>query len=160
MLTKRTIIGLVVGSAIIAVGGYSLITSIGLQTVNVNETFGVGESTSYQISASDGASQHMKITGEKFNLKLSSPGVGLQIPKDGDSFVTHEKEVTLDWVHLEDGVTRIQLQNLGSTDMIVEAKLNVTTDPILFSYHFIVIISGMIIIGFSMGFTIRKPKGF
>ena len=44
--------------------------------------------------------------------------------------------------------------------MTVEATLNVTTDPILFSYHFIVIISGMIIIGFSMGFTIRKPKGF
>lgn len=160
MLTKRTIIGIIVGSAIIGVGGYSLITGIGLQTVNVNETFGVGESTSYQINANDGAVQHMKIIGEKFNLKLSSPGVGLQIPKEGDSYVTHQNEVTLDWVHLEDGVTRINLQNLGSTDMTVEATLQVTTDPILFSYHFIVIISGMIIIGFSMGFTIRKPKGF
>jgi len=160
MLSKRTIIGLVVGSIIIAIGGYSLISSIGLQTVNVNETFDVGKSTSYQISASTGASQHMKITGEKFNLKLSSPGTGLQIPTEGDSFVTHEKEVVIDWVYLEDGVTVIQLQNLGSTEMTVEAKLNVTTDPILFSYHFIVIISGMVIIGFSMGFTLRKPKGF
>jgi len=160
VLSKRTIIGIIVGSVIIAIGGYSLISSIGLQTVNVNETFDVGKSTSYQISASAGASQHMKITGEKFNLKLSSPDSGLQIPTEGDSFVTREKEVVIDWVHLEDGVTRIQLQNLGSTEMTVEAKLNVTTDPILFSYHFIVIISGMIIIGFSMGFTLRKPKGF
>ena len=148
------------GSIIVGIGGYSLISSIGLQTVNIHETFDVGKSTSYQILANAGASQHMKITGEKFNLKLSSPGSGLKIPPEGDSFVTHEKEVTIDWVHLEDGVTRIQLQNLGSTEMTVEAKLHVSTDPILFSYHFIVIISGMIIIGFSMGFTLRKPKGF
>lgn len=160
MLSKRTIIGLVVGSAIIGIGIFSMISDIGFQTINVDETFGVGESTSYQIHANDGAKQHMKITGEKFDLKLSSPGTGLQIPKEGDSPVSHEKEVTLDWIHLEDGVTQIFLQNTGSTEMHVEANLTITTDPILFTYHIIVIISGMVIIGFSMGFTLRKPKGF
>lgn len=157
---KRTIIGLFVGSVIIGIGVFSLITGIGFQTVNVEETFGVGESTSYQISANNGAPQHMKITGEKFDLTLSSPGTGLQIPKEGDSVVSYQDEVILDWVHLEDGITKIKLQNTGSTEMQVEATLSVTTDPILFTYHLIVITSGVVIIGFSMGFTIRKPKGF
>ncbi|MBI2111879.1 MAG: hypothetical protein HYT44_05905 [Nitrosarchaeum sp.] len=155
MLSKRTIIGIIVGSAIIAIGVYSLISDIGLQTIQVNETFAVGESTSYQINANEHATQHMKITGDKFDLKLSSPGDGLQIPK-----TSHIKEVTLDWTHLKDGITVINLQNTGSSELKVEATLEVTSDPILFPFHMMVIISGMIIIGFSMGFTLRKPKGF
>jgi hypothetical protein len=155
VLSKRTIIGLVVGSAIIGIGIYSLISDIGLQTMQVNETFAVGESTSYQITANEHAIQHMKITGEKFDLKLSSPGDGLQIPK-----TSHVKEVTLDWTHLKNGVTVINLQNTGSSELKVDATLQVTVDPILFTYHIVVITSGMVIIGFSMGFTLRKPKGF
>lgn len=155
MLSKRTMIGLVVGSIIIGIGVYSLISDIGLQTVEVDETFGIGESTSYQIRANSGAHQLMTITGDKFDLKLSSPGDGLQIP-----MTPHSEEVTLEWTHLEDGITMIDIQNTGSTDLHIVATLNVTVDPILFTYHLVVIISGMVIIGFSMGFTLRKPKGF
>ncbi len=155
MLSKRTIIGIIVGSAIIAIGIYSLISGIGLHTMQVNETFAVGESTSYQINANEHATQHMKITGDKFDLKLSSPGDGIQIPK-----TSHTKEVTLDWTHLKDGVTVINLQNTGSSELKVDATLQVTVDPILSTHHVVLAISGMIIIGFSMGFTLRKPKGF
>jgi len=155
MLSKRTIIGIIVGSAIIGIGIYSLISDIGLHTIQVNETFAVGESTSYQINANEHATQHMKITGDKFDLTLSSPGDGLQIPK-----TSHTKEVTLEWTHLKDGITMITLQNTGSSELKVDATLEITTDPILFTYHIIVITSGMVIIGFSMGFTLRKPKGF
>ena len=155
MLSKRTIIGIIVGSALIGIGIYSLISDMGLHTRQVNETFAVGESTSYQISANEHAKQHMKITGEKFDLKLSSPGDGLQIPK-----TSHTKEVTLDWTHLKDGVTVIHLQNTGSSELKVEATLELTVDPISSTHHVVLAISGMIIIGFSMGFTLRKPKGF
>lgn len=155
MLATRTIIGLIVGSAIIGIGIYSLISSLGFQTVNVDETFDVGESTSYQILANKGAVQQMTITGEKFDLKLSSPGGDPEIP-----LTTYTKEASLNWAHLEDGVTRIQIQNTGSSELHIIATLNVTSDPILFTYHLIVIVSGVIIIGFSMGFTLRKPKGF
>lgn len=155
MMSKRTIIGLIVGSAIIAIGIYSLISDIGFQTVDVNETFGVGESTSYQIRANSGATQTMTISGEKFDLKLSSPGDGLQLPN-----TSYTDETTLNWTHIEDGVTMIKLQNTGSTDLQVDASLNVTVDPILFTYHLVVITAGVVIIGFSMGFTLRKPKGF
>lgn len=155
MLAKRTIIGFIVGSVIIGIGAYSLITGIGFQTVEVNETFGVGESTSYQIKANSGASQSMTIIGDSFDLELTSPADGLQIPN-----TSYKKELSLDWVHLEDGVTFIEIQNTGSTDFQVTATLNVTTDPILFTYHLVVITAGVVIIGFSMGFTLRKPKGF
>ncbi|MFB5637125.1 MAG: hypothetical protein ACE5RF_01830, partial [Nitrosarchaeum sp.] len=114
-----------------------------------------GESTSYQITSTKGAYQKMKITGEKFDLKLSSPGNGLQIPK-----TPHAKEVTLEWFYLQDGVTLINLQNTGSSELKVDATLQVSADPIMFTYHLIVITSGVVIIGFSMGFTLRKPKGF
>ena len=70
MLAKRTIIGFIVGSAIIGIGVYSLITGFGFQTIDVDETFEIGESTSYQISANKGALQQMKITGEKFDLEV------------------------------------------------------------------------------------------
>ena len=155
MLAKRTIIGFIVGSLIIGIGIYSLITGFGFQTVEVNETFGVGESTSYQIKANNGASQKMKIIGDSFDLEMNSPGDGLQIPN-----TSYKKELSLEWVHLEDGITFIEIQNTGSTDFQVTATLNVTTDPILFTYHLVVITAGVIIIGFSMGFTLRKPKGF
>ncbi len=155
MLATRTIIGVIVGSAIIGIGVYSLVTSFGFYTIDVDETFEIGESTSYQITANKGAQQQMKIIGEKFDLKLSSPGGDPEIP-----LTSFTKETTLNWAHLEDGVTRIQIQNTGSSELHIQATLNVTTDPILFTFHFIVIISGLIIIGFSSGFTIRKPKGF
>jgi hypothetical protein len=44
MLAKRTIIGFIVGSAIIGIGVYSLVTGFGFQTIDVDETFEIGES--------------------------------------------------------------------------------------------------------------------
>ncbi len=49
MLSKRTIIGIIIGGIIIALGIVSLISDIGLKTMQVNETFAVGETTSYHI---------------------------------------------------------------------------------------------------------------
>ena len=155
MLAPRTIIGFIIGSVIIGIGVLSLITGIGFQTVPEDKTFEIGEATSHQISANKGAQQQLKITGEKFDLQLTSPGGEPEIP-----LTSYTKETTLNWAHLEDGVTRIKIQNTGSTELHIQATFNVTPDPILFTYHFLVIISGVVIIGFSMGFTLRKPKGF
>jgi len=155
MLATRTIIGFLVGAAIIGIGVYSLISGFGFYTVNVDETFDIGESTSYQISANKGAQQQMKIIGDKFDLAAKSPGNDLEIPLS-----TFTKEAMLNWTHIEDGITQIKIQNTGSSELQVLATLNVTADPILFTFHLVVITSGMVIIGFSMGFTLRKPKGF
>ena len=155
MLSKRTIIGLVVGSVIIAIGGYSLILHIGTITVNENYVVAVGDSVPYTIPAPEHTPQTMKITGDAFDLKLESPANGLQIPN-----TSYKKELNLDWTHLADGETRILVQNTGNTELTITGELVRTSDPIWFTFDLMVITSGMVIIGFSMGFTLRKPKGF
>jgi len=155
MLSKRTVIGLVVGTAIIAIGGYSLLTHIGMITINEDYVVGVGDSMSYTIPAPASTPQHMKIIGDSFDVKLQSPGDGLQIP-----ITSHKKETTIDWIHLVDGQTRIQIQNTGESELEITGILIRSSDPVWFTFDLMVITSGMVIIGFSMGFTLRKPKGF
>ena len=72
----------------------------------------------------------------------------------------HKNDVKLDWIHLEDGETNIKIENTGMRNYYVTGTLIRSSDPIWFTYDLMVIISGMVIIGFSMGFTLRKPKGF
>jgi hypothetical protein len=155
MLSKRTIIGLIVGSAIIAIGGYSLLLHIGMITINEDYVVGVGDSMSYTIPAPASTPQHMKIIGDAFDMKLQSPGEGLQIP-----ITSHKKETTVDWTHLVDGESRIQIQNTGESELEITGILIRSSDPVWFTFDLMVITSGMVIIGFSMGFTLRKPKGF
>lgn len=156
MLTKRTIIGLVVGSVIIAIGAYSLISHIGTITIQEDYVIGVGDSTSYTIPAPNHTPQHMMIVGEAFDLKLESPSNGLQIP----NMTSYQNELTLDWVHLADGETKILIQNTGNSELEITGELIRSSDPVWFTFDLMVITSGMVIIGFSMGFTLRKPKGF
>ena len=156
MLSKRTIIGFVVGIIIISLGGYSLISQIG-PTISVNEHFiiEVGDPVQMTIPAPSNASQSLKIIGDTFDLKLASPGDGLQVPN-----TSYKNELELNWIHSEDGDTKILIQNTGNKKLEITAITNQTPNPIGFTFDFMVIISGIIIIGFSMGFTIRKPKGF
>jgi len=156
MLAKRTIIGLIIGVAIIALGGHSLFSHLG-PTINVNEYFVVeaGELTSFTIPAPSHSPQHMMITGDTFDLTLESPGDGLQIPK-----TSYKNELTLDWTHLEDGETKIEIQNTGNKELEITAETNQIPNPFGLTFDLMVMISGIVIIGFSMGFTMRKPKGF
>ena len=166
MLSKRTIIGMIVGTAIIAIGGYSLITHIGTITIHEDYVVGVGDSASYTIPAPNHTPQHLEIFGTAFDLKLTSPGLGMKIPSDDsentvESFKNRVDEpLTLDWVHLEDGETKIHIQNTGDSELHIVGELIRSSDPTWFTFDLMVITSGMVIIGFSMGFTLRKPKGF
>ena len=155
MLSKRTIVGIIVGSAIIAIGAFSLIQHIGTITINENYTVAIGDSTIYTIPAPAHTPQSMKILGDTFDLKLESPGDGLQIPT-----TSYKKELSLDWTHLNDGETKIKIQNTGNQELQITGVLIRNSDPIWITYDIMVITSGMVIIGFSMGFTLRKPKGF
>ncbi len=155
MMSKRTIIGLVAGSIIIAIGLYAFVTSFGIQSVNDNESLGPGESTTFQFNAPIHAKQFLNITGNSFQLSLASPRGGLQIPESD-----YKNELTLEWIHLVDGQSRVKIQNTGDSDLNIFYEYEVLTDPIQITYHITVIITGIIIIGFSAGFSIRKPKGF
>jgi len=154
VLTKTTIIGIGVGAIIAAIGVYALITSIGLQTITATETIPVGKSTTYQFVAPKSSHQNFKVIGEKFHVTLQTPADGIQ--KDED----FKNEIAFDWFVLKEGKNKIDIQNLGPTDLTVNVAFEKYTDPILITYHIMVLTAGVVIIGFSAVFSTRKPKGF
>ncbi len=156
MLSKRTIIGLIAGIAIIAIGGASLIQHIGLHTDDFQDVIEVGAPARYTIPAPNHTPQSMIITGDTFDLKLESPGTGLQIP----NMTSYQNELTLDWVHVQDGETKIKIQNTGNTELEITGVITTSYKPEIFTLDLMVMITGMVIIGFGLGFTLRKPKGF
>lgn len=154
MLSKFTIAGIGIGAVIIAIGAYALVTSIGLQTVTLDEKIDVTKSATYQFLAPKSSHQNFKVSGEKFHVKLTTPGDGIQ--KDED----FKNEITFDWYVLQEGTNRIVITNAGQTELHVVGTFQKNTDPLLFTYHFMVITAGIVIIGFSAAFSVRKPKGF
>ncbi len=155
MLSKRTIIGIVVGSVITAIGVVALFSSFGLQTIKVDDNYEIGEFTTYSFQAPAHAKQYLNITGNSFDVELTTPYGGLQIPRDN-----FNDDLSLEWVHLIDGQSILEIQNTGDSELRVNGTLEVVTDPIMFSFHIIVIVSGLVIIGFSSAFSVRKPRGF
>lgn len=154
MLSKKTAIGIGAGSVITALGVVSLILSIGIQTQPIDETLGIGGNTIYQFNAQEHFHEILNVTGSSFHVKLETPGKGLQIDED------FKQEISFEWYSLQEGQHRIEVKNTGDSDVRVFGTLEFTSDPILITYHMLVIISGIIIIGVSAGFTIRKPRGF
>jgi len=155
VLSKRTIIGVVVGAIITAIGVVALFSSFGLQTVNVDDNYEIGESTAYSFQAPAHAKQYLNITGNSFDVSLKTPSGGLQIPRDN-----FKDDLSIEWVHLIDGQSILEIQNTGDSEFRVYGTLEILTDPIMFSYHIIVIVTGLVIIGFSSAFSVRKPRGF
>ena len=156
MLSKRTIIGLIFGIAIITLGGVSLIVHTGLHTDDFQDVIEVGALAHYTIPAPNHTPQQMMITGDAFDLKLSSPSTGLQIP----NVTSYKNELKLNWVHISDGETKIQIQNTGNTELEITGVIITSYQPEIFTLDLMVMITGVIIIGFSLGFTLRKLKGF
>ncbi len=156
MLSKRTIIGLIFGISIITLGVASLIQHIGLHTDDFQDVIEVGSFAPYTIPAPNHTPQSMKIIGDAFFLKLESPSTGLQIP----NVTSYKNELTLDWVHVADGETKIQIQNTGNTELEITGVITTSYKPEIFTLDLMVMITGVVIIGFSLGFTLRKLKGF
>lgn len=154
MLSKFTGIGIGIGAVIVAIGLYALVSSFGLQTITVEETFKAGESTTYQFVAPKSSHQNFKVTGESFHIKLETPADGIQ--EDND----FKKEIAFDWFVLREGINRIAIKNTGQSELEVTGTFEKNTDPILFTYHIMVLTAGVVIIGFSAAFSARKPKGF
>lgn len=93
------------------------------------------------------------MTGEKFHVKLQTPGDGIQ--KDED----FKNEIAFDWFALQEEKDKINIQNLGQTDLPINVTFSTYAEPILITYHIMVLTAGIVIIGFSAAFCTR-PKGF
>ena len=155
MWSRLTVIGVVVGSVIIGIGATALVMHLGPITVTEEYTVLPGESVSYLIPAPEHTYQTMNIAGDRFNVTLSSPGGGLQIPN-----AEYRESAALEWTHAESGDTTIYIKNTGGSGLLINPVIVRSSDPIWIAFDFMVIISGIIIIGFSMGFAARRPKGF
>ncbi|MEX0655997.1 MAG: hypothetical protein WD154_00410 [Nitrosopumilaceae archaeon] len=155
MFTKRTIIGIGAGITISAIGVVALITSFGIQSINVDETIVIGDNTIFSFNAPLRAKENLVITGNAFAVTLQTPGDGKQIAEQ-----EFKNELTLDWIVLEEGQNRLEIQNKGDSELKLEGAFEVSSDPILFTYHILVITAGVVIIGFSAAFSVKKPRGF
>ena len=58
------------------------------------------------------------------------------------------------------GENIIKIQNTGQSELNAKGTLEKSRDPLFLTYHILVIIAGIVVIGFSAAFTVRKPRGF
>ena len=154
MFTKKTVIGIGIGGLAIVLGSYFLITTILSNTHQVNDVVGLEQNDVFKFNAEKHFHEQLNITGNSFHVKLKTPSDGLQVDND------FKNEVTFDWYSLENGQHFINITNTGDSILHVTGILNATTNPLIITSHLIVISSGVLIIGISAAFSIRKPRGF
>ena len=156
MLNKFTIIGLIIGSAISLLGVSSMIDSLSNpnEVQEDSQTFGIGEMDKIQFNAPENSSQKITITGDSFDVKISTPDSSNDID---ESF---KGKANLSWTSASSGETIIVIQNTGESEFTEEYRFELERDPLFFTYSILVIIAGIVIIGFSAGFSAKKPKGF
>ena len=156
MLNKFTIIGLVAGCIISGIGVVSFADSLltPIEKMEFNDIFQPGEKTTFPFSAPKDSKHYLTIEGDSFIVKVKSPDSDEEIDLD------LKNEANLSWTTTIEGENIIFIENTGKSELIANGTLEKSRDPLFFTYHILVIIAGIEIIGFSAGFSVRKPKGF
>ena len=156
MLNKFTIIGLIIGTAISLLGVSSMVDSLNNpnEVQEDSQTFGVGDMDKIQFNAPENSSQSLVVIGDSFDIKISTPN-----PND-DVDQSFKGKATLSWTSVNSGETIIVIQNTGDSEFTENYRFELERDPLFFTYSILVIIAGIVIIGFSAGFSAKKPKGF
>jgi len=156
MLSKYTIIGLIVGGIITALGLASMIDSFANpnEIRETSDTFGIGDSDKIRFNAPANSFQTLIITGDTFDVKIFTPDEKNNI---SDSY---RGKATFSWTNTVHGENIIQIQNTGKSEFNVSGIFELSRDPLFFTYHILVIIAGIVVIGLSAAFTARKPRGF
>ena len=154
MLTKRSAIGIGIGSVAVVLGSFFLLQSMISNSHNVNDTVNIGKSDIFSFDAQKHYHEYLNVTGSSFHVKMKTPSTGLQVDDD------FKNQVSFDWYSLDNGKHFINITNTGGSILHVTGKLQAVTNPLIFTSHLIVISSGVLIIGISAAFSIRRPKGF
>tara|TARA_B100001167_G_scaffold129163_1_gene80895 strand:+ start:1220 stop:1690 length:471 start_codon:yes stop_codon:yes gene_type:complete len=156
MLNKYTVIGLIVGGIITTLGIGSMIDSLANpnEIRQTNDTFGTGDSDRIRFNAPANSFQTMVITGDAFDVKIFASDEKNNV----DS--SYKDKATFSWTNTVSGENIIQIQNTGKSEFNVSGTFELSRDPLFFTYHIMVIIAGIVVIGFSAAFTARKPRGF
>ena len=156
MLNKYTIIGLIVGCVISGLGVASMIDSFTnpIEIRQTNDTFGIGDSDRIRFNAPANSFQTLIITGDTFDVKIFTPDEKNNVKN------SYKDKAVFSWTNTVSGENIIQIQNTGKSEFNVTGTVELSRDPLFFTYHILVIIAGVVIIGFSAGFSAKKPKGF
>ena len=156
MLDKYTIIGLIVGCIISGLGVASMIDFLvnPIDIMDFDDNFGVGESTTFVFQAQENSFQKLVIMGNAFDVKVFTPDNEI---KFDDSY---KDRVDISWTNTISGENIIKIQNIGNSELNATGTLEKSRDPLFLTYHILVIIAGIVVIGFSAAFTVRKPRGF
>tara|TARA_Y100000590_G_scaffold398139_1_gene480303 strand:+ start:61 stop:531 length:471 start_codon:yes stop_codon:yes gene_type:complete len=156
MLNKFTIIGIIIGSAISILGAASMIDAFSnpYEIQQDSKRFGIGELDKIQFNAPENSSQSLIVVGDTFDVKITTPDSSNNV---NDSF---KNKVEFSWTSSSSGETTISIQNTGETEFMEDYRFELERDPLFFTYSIMVVIAGIVIIGFSAGFSARKPKGF
>ena len=156
MLNKLTIIGIIIGSAVSLLGAASMVTSINSpnEIQEDTATFGVGDLDKINFNAPENSSQSLIVTGDSFDIKITTPD------SSNDIDASFKDKANLSWTSTTSGQTIITIQNTGDSEFTENYKFELERDPLFFTYSILVIIAGIVIIGFSAGFSAKKPKGF
>jgi len=156
MLNKYTMIGLIVGCIISGLGVASMIDFLAnpIDIMDFDDNFGVGESTTFVFQAQDNSFQKFVITGNAFDVKVYTPDN--EVKFDG----SYKDRADISWTNTISGENIIKIQNIGDSELNAKGTLEKSRDPLFLTYHILVIIAGIVVIGFSAAFTVRKPRGF
>ena len=156
MLNKLTIIGIIIGSIILILGVASMITSLNTpnEVQEDSATFGVGDLDKINFNAPENSDQSLTVTGDSFDIKITTPDL------DNDVDASFKNKASFSWTSITSGQTIITIQNTGDSEFTEVYKFELERDPLFFTYSILVIIAGVVIIGFSAGFSAKKPKGF
>ncbi len=156
MLNKYTIVGLIVGGIISGLGAISFVDFLvnPIDVMNFDDGFGVGESTTFVFQAPENSLQKIVITGSSFDVKVSIPDNAAKFDN------SYKNKADLSWTNTISGESVIKIQNTGQSELNAKGTLEKSRDPLFLTYHILVIIAGIVVIGFSAAFTVRKPRGF
>ncbi len=156
MLNKYTIIGLIVGCVISGLGVASMIDSLvnPIEIRQTNDTFGTGDSDKIRFNAPANSFQTLTITGDTFDVKI------LTADEKNNIDDSYKDEATFSWTNTVSGENVIQIQNTGKSEFNISGTFELSRDPLFLTYHILVIIAGIVVIGFSAAFSVRKPRGF
>ena len=122
--------------------------------MDFDDGFGIGESTTFVFQAPENSLQKIVITGNSFDVKISIPD---NVAKFDSSY---KNKADLSWINTVAGENIIKIQNTGQSELNAKGALEKSRDPLFLTYHLLVIIAGIVVIGFSAAFTVRKPRGF
>jgi len=156
VLNKYTIIGLIVGCVISGLGVASMIDSLvnPIEIRQTNDTFGTGDSDRIRFNAPANSFQTLTITGDTFDVKI------LTVDEKNNIDDSYKDEATFSWTNTVSGENVIQIQNTGQSEFNISGTFELSRDPLFLTYHILVIIAGIVVIGFSAAFSVRKPRGF